>query len=253
MAKEDHDDLRDKSSEALKTSEQRVVHNFNKNRRFVCEQIVPRLKSEGVAFFANDTIHQYITDDERQQIQEDAEAVVQDLLRVLCINTDEDHNTKETHKRVAKMFVKELMSGRYTAPPSITAFPNVKNLNELILVGPIDVRSMCSHHLLPFIGSAYIGVLPGEKLIGLSKYNRVVDWFASRPQIQEEFTVQVADFLEKEMKPSGLMVVIKAKHLCGCARGIKQNSEMVTSVARGIFLGNPHTKAEFLELIKGMG
>ena len=233
-------------------ADQEVKTDTKPKRQFVCEAITQRLKSESVPFFANDTIHQYISDSERKQIQEDAEVVVQDLLRVLCINTNEDHNTKDTHKRVAKMFVNELMSGRYTAPPSVTAFPNVKNLNELILVGPIDVRSMCSHHLLPFIGSAYIGVLPGEKLIGLSKYNRVVDWFASRPQIQEEFTVQVADFLEKEMKPAGLMVVIKAKHLCGCARGIEQTSLIVTSAARGIFLGNPHTKAEFLELIKGM-
>lgn len=252
MAKEDHDDLRDKSNDSPKMSEQKVVHNFDKNRRFACEQIIPRLQSEGVSFTANDTIHQYLTDEDRKQIQEDAEACIQQLLRCLIIDTDKDHNTNETAKRVAKMYVQELMSGRYNAAPKLTAFPNVQKLNEIIAVGPIDVRSMCSHHMAPIIGHAYIGVIPGEKVIGLSKYNRIVDWFSSRPQIQEEFTVQIANFLEKEIHPTGLMVVIKASHFCGCWRGIKQNSKMVTSVARGVFMANPHAKNEFLELIKGM-
>jgi GTP cyclohydrolase I len=163
-----------------------------------------------------------------------------------------DHNTQETSKRVAKMFVEEVFRGRYVAMPSVTEFPNFSRLNELMIVGPIKVRSACSHHLCPILGRVWIGIMPNEfsNLIGLSKYARICDWVMSRPQIQEEAVIMLAEELQNRVKPDGLAIVMEADHFCMHWRGVKDDESVMTnSVMRGAFLRDADLRREFLSLM----
>jgi GTP cyclohydrolase I len=178
---------------------------------------------------------------------------VQRLLKELYIDVPNDHNTVGTARRVAKMYVTEVMKGRFQPQPDITAFPNAMRLDELYTVGPLTVRSLCSHHLAPVIGRAWIGVIPGEdSVIGLSKFARLVDWVFSRPQIQEEATIQLADIIMERANPKGLAVVVKASHMCMTWRGVKEpgDSVMTTSVVRGAIKDDAAARAEFFSLIR---
>jgi GTP cyclohydrolase I len=175
-----------------------------------------------------------------------------DVLKALVIDTESDHNTNETAKRVAKMFIEEVFRGRYQPMPEVTEFPNISRLNELMIVGPITVRSACSHHMCPIIGKIWVGVLPNEhsNLIGLSKYARIADWIMTRPQIQEEAVIMLADVLQERVKPDGLAIVMEADHFCMRWRGVKDNdSAMTNSVMRGAFLKDTNLRREFLSLL----
>ena len=203
--------------------------------------------------FANDTIFAYLDPGDVKLIECEVAEAFQDVLKALVINTDDDHNTKDTAHRVAKMFVHEIFRGRYYPPPEVTSFPNAKEYDQIYVSGPMSINSTCAHHFQPITGQAYVGVFPGKKVIGLSKFNRVVDWIVSRPQIQEEMTEQIADEIEKETEAQGVAVVIKAEHFCMTARGVKEHeSEMMTSVVRGMFRDEPATKAEFFSLLNNM-
>ena len=174
-------------------------------------------------------------------------------MKALVINTTDDHNSQDTARRVAKMFVHEIFRGRYYPPPEVTSFPNAKKYDQIYVSGPISINSTCAHHFQPITGQAYVGVFPGKRVVGLSKFNRIVDWIASRPQIQEEMTEQIADMVEKETEAQGVAVLIKAEHFCMTARGVKEHeSEMMTSVVRGMFRDEPATKAEFFSLLNNM-
>lgn len=178
---------------------------------------------------------------------------MQDVLEALVIDTESDHNTQGTARRVAKMYLTEVFRGRYEATPQVTEFPNYERLNELMIVGPVTVRSACSHHLCPIMGRIWIGVMPNEhsNLIGLSKYTRLCDWIMSRPQIQEEAVTRLADLLQERMQPDGLAVVMEADHFCMQWRGVKDaDSKMINSVMRGSFLKDPNLRREFLALIR---
>ncbi len=178
---------------------------------------------------------------------------MQGVLESLVIDTESDHNTKNTSKRVARMFVNEVFNGRYVEPPSLTKFPNISQLNELMIIGPITVRSACSHHLCPIMGRIWIGLLPSREsaLIGLSKYSRLTEWVMCRPQIQEEAVVELANMLEQKIKPIGLAIVMDADHFCMQWRGVKdRDSKMVNSVMRGAFLEDSNLRREFLSLIE---
>jgi GTP cyclohydrolase I len=168
------------------------------------------------------------------------------------IDAESDHNTQDTARRVAKMYLLEVFRGRYVPPPPVTEFPNVRHLSELMIVGPVTVRSACSHHLCPIIGRVWVGVVPNEHsaLIGLSKYPRLVEWVMTRPQIQEEAITQLADLLQDKMQPDGLAIVMEADHYCMQWRGVKDmDSKMTNSVMRGSFLKNPDLRREFLSLL----
>jgi len=195
---------------------------------------------------AND--NQVLDPDDLSRMQTDVEGICADLLTRLGIDTTRDPNTMGTAKRMAKMFCRETFSGRYTAPPNITTFPNTRKLDELVVTGPITVRSTCSHHFCPILGECYIGVVYDERLAGLSKFNRVVDWFASRPQIQEEMVTQIADYLEAILKPKGLAIVLNAHHTCMTWRGVEEcsNASMTTNVMRGVFREDRAARQEFL-------
>lgn len=214
-------------------------------------EIHKRLVSQGVSFLANDNIADHVSVQELRLLQDEVADNVETLMRSLLIDTRNDHNTQGTAQRVAKMYFQEVFKGRYEPLPKITKFPNVKQLDEMICVGPIDVKSACSHHLVPIVGSAYIGVIPSKNgnIIGLSKFNRIVEHFARRPQIQEELCVQIADFIEQQTEPLGTIVTIKAKHMCMSWRGVEQESWTTTTVARGVFRTDGSTKQEFLKSV----
>jgi GTP cyclohydrolase IA len=209
------------------------------------------LRESGKAFCANDNISSVIHEEDLARMENLATDKIQELLEILLIDTKNDHNTKDTARRMAKMYVRETMHGRYTPMPRITDFPNVKNLDELYTVGPISVRSLCSHHFAPIVGECYIGILPSDKVIGLSKFNRLVEWVMARPQIQEEATVQIADTIQDAIKPRGLAVVVNATHGCMTLRGVKDHAtKMTTSVMRGLFQTSLNLRTEFLTFIK---
>lgn len=217
------------------------------------ERVRYRLVGAGCRHHANDNIAKFILDGELDEIQAEVQLKMQEVLRALVIDTDSDHNTQETAKRVAKMFVREVFKGRYTPMPAVTEFPNVTRLNELMIVGPITVRSACSHHLCPIMGRVWIGLLPNEhsNLIGLSKYARICDWIMSRPQIQEEAVTMLANELQERVQPDGLALVMEADHFCMHWRGVKDTeTKMINSVMRGSFLKDANLRREFLSLIK---
>jgi len=215
-------------------------------------RIRERLLQAGARFHANDNISRYLEPGELEALRGEVERCLLGVLETLVIDTVSDHNTRDTAKRVARMYVDEVFRGRYTPEPSITQFPNVEHLNELMIVGPIIIRSTCSHHLCPIFGRLWIGVMPNEhsSLIGLSKYTRLADWIMSRPQIQEEAVTHLADLLQERVQPDGLAIVMEADHFCLHWRGVKDTeSKMSNSVMRGSFLKDMNLRREFLSLI----
>ena len=218
----------------------------------VSNRIRQRLTEASSRFYANDSIADFIEPGELAALHLEVQSKLQQVLETLVIDTRRDHNTQGTAGRVARMFITEVFRGRYSPMPSVTEFPNVEGLNELMIVGPVTVRSACSHHLCPIIGKLWVGVMPNEHsaLIGLSKYTRLVEWVMARPQIQEEAVIQLADLLQEKMRPDGLAIVLRADHYCMQWRGVKDmDSKMVNSVMRGSFLKNPDLRREFLSLL----
>ena len=218
----------------------------------VSDRIRQRVMSARKRFHANDNIADFIEPGELDALQGEVQAKLQEVLDALVIDTTNDHNTQDTARRVAKMFIHEVFRGRYAPIPPVTEFPNIARLNELMIIGPVTVRSACSHHLCPIIGQIWVGVMPNEysALIGLSKYARLVEWVMARPQIQEEAVIQLADLLQDKMRPDGLAVIMRADHYCMQWRGVKDmDSKMTNSVMRGSFLNNPNLRREFLALL----
>jgi GTP cyclohydrolase I len=222
----------------------------------VSVKIRQRLVASRKRFNANDNIAEFIEPGELEKLLDEVEEKMKGVLSSLVIDTERDHNTDNTARRVAKMYVNEVFKGRYVQAPVITEFPNAEHLNELMIVGPITVRSACSHHFCPVIGKIWIGVLPNEhtNVIGLSKYARLAEWIMGRPQIQEEAVVQLADLIQQKTQPDGLAIVMEASHYCMAWRGVKDmDSKMINSVMRGTFLKDPNLRREFLSLIPGRG
>ena len=218
----------------------------------VSVKIRERLVAARKRFNANDNIAEFINPGDLAKLLDEVEIKMQGVLDSMVIDTATDHNTQNTARRVAKMYLNEVFNGRYVPVPNITEFPNAEHLNELMIVGPITVRSACSHHFCPVIGKVWIGVLPNEhtNVIGLSKYARLAEWVMGRPQIQEEAVVQLADLIMEKTQPDGLAIVMEASHFCMGWRGVKDmESKMINSVMRGVFLKDPNLRREFLALI----
>jgi GTP cyclohydrolase IA len=218
----------------------------------VSVKIRERINAARKRYHANDNIADFIEPGELDGLLDEVTAKMEGVLSSLVIDTDNDHNTANTARRVAKMYVNEVFNGRYVKVPNITEFPNAEHLNELMIVGPITVRSACSHHFCPVIGKVWIGVLPNEhtNVIGLSKYARLAEWVMGRPQIQEEAVIQLADLVMEKTQPDGLAIVMEASHYCMAWRGVKDmDSKMINSVMRGAFLKDANLRREFLALI----
>jgi GTP cyclohydrolase I len=218
----------------------------------VSARIRARLQQANTRFHANDNISAFVAPGELEALQDEVAAKMKGVLESLVIDTDSDHNTRDTARRVARMYLNEVFRGRYVAAPPVTEFPNAERLNELMIVGPITVRSACSHHFCPIMGRLWIGLMPNEhsNLIGLSKYSRLAEWIMSRPQIQEEAITQMAELLMNKVSPDGLAVVMEADHFCMHWRGVRDaETKMVNSVMRGSFLRDSALRREFLSLI----
>lgn len=218
----------------------------------VSVKIRERVLAAQKRFHANDNIAEFLQPGELDALLDEVEIKMQGVLESLVIDTENDHNTTDTARRVAKLYLKEVFNGRYVKGPEITEFPNAEHLNELMIVGPITVRSACSHHFCPVIGKIWIGIMPNQNtnVIGLSKYARLAEWVMGRPQIQEEAVIQLADLIQNKTKPDGLALVMEATHYCMAWRGVKDmDSRMINSVMRGAFLNDPNLRREFLSLI----
>lgn len=197
--------------------------------------------------------HTALNDAQRLNMLKAVEADVRQLLVDLLVDLD-DPNVSGTPLRVARMLVEETLAGRYNACPVLTDFPNTTALDELYVVGPVAVRSTCAHHLAPIVGWAWVGVLPSDRIIGLSKFSRLVSWIMARLQVQESATQQIADALEVALEPKGLGVVVRAKHMCLSWRGVREPcADMTTSVMRRALRESVSLRAEFLSLIRHDG
>jgi GTP cyclohydrolase I len=204
-----------------------------------------------LARLCNEALDQPLTEAEREAMMMAAAQKVEELFDILCIDHRNDHNTRETPQRVAKMYVEEILGGRYSAPPKITEFDNAQAYDQLIVTGPIELRSMCAHHLMPIYGAAYVGILPAAdgKIIGLSKYDRIVEYFAARLQIQEELVKQIGQYIMEMTAPRGLAVRISAVHMCKTQRGVRAShrSRMVNTYYWGEMAQDAELKREFLQ------
>ena len=218
----------------------------------VSAQVRARLQQARQRFHANDNISAFLGPGEMEALLDEVAGKMAAVLDSLVIDTANDHNTQQTARRVAKMYLMEVFRGRYVPEPTVTEFPNAERLNELMIVGPITVRSACSHHFCPIMGRLWVGLMPNERsnLLGLSKYSRLAEWVMGRPQIQEEAVQQFADLLMNKVSPDGLAVVMEADHFCMHWRGVRDSdSKMINSVMRGSFLKDPALRREFLSLL----
>ena len=218
----------------------------------VSAQVRARLQQARQRFHANDNISAFVAPGELEALLDEVAEKITAVLESLVIDTASDHNTQDTARRVAKMYLTEVFRGRYVPQPTVTEFPNAERLNELTIVGPITVRSACSHHFCPIMGRLWVGLMPNEhsNLLGLSKYSRLTEWVMGRPQIQEEAVQQLADLLMNKVSPDGLAVVMEADHFCMHWRGVRDSdSKMINSVMRGSFLKDPALRREFLSLL----
>ncbi len=246
------------SKEIIPANEKRPVkfsngpENYYEESGFLPENVTdfPKLNSKKQTLFDSNG-NMPLSELEREDMQKELEEKLVEIMEILRISRN-DPNSANTPRRVSKMFVNELLIGRYVPPPKLTAFPNRKNVDELVISQGIEVMSLCSHHWQPITGTCAIGYIPDKHVIGISKFTRIVDWFSRRGQIQEELGEQIADFLENLLQPKALGVVIRAKHYCMIARGVKSSeadSLMITSVMRGLLLDDLNLRNEFLKLI----
>lgn len=218
----------------------------------ISKVIKERIKAKNKRFHCNDNISEFIQDGELDQLQQEVEGKLQEVMESLVIDTEHDHNTNDTARRVAKMYVKEIFGGRFQPTPRITSFPNM-GYKSLYTSGPISIRSTCAHHFQNIVGKAWIGIVPEDEVIGLSKFNRLVHHIAERPQIQEEMTTQIAQELVTFAKTPNVAVVVKAEHHCMTHRGVREHeSDMTTAIMLGAFERDPALKQEFYDICLSM-
>lgn len=216
------------------------------------DKIRNRIKAAGARFHSNDNIADFVSREELDDLITEVAGQFQGVLDSLVIDTQNDHNTNETAMRVAKMFVCETFSGRYRSVPKVTSFPNM-GYKSLYTTGPISIRSTCAHHFQNIVGKCWVGVVPQEKVIGLSKFNRLVHHICERPQIQEEMTTQIADALKEYAETDNIAVVVKAEHFCMTQRGVREHaSDMTTAIMLGAFEKDPALKKEFYDICLSM-
>jgi len=214
------------------------------------EVIKARLKNAGKRFFASDNISQFIYPDEKPRLIEELTEKFESVLNSLIIDTENDPNSQDTARRLAKMYVNEIMAGRYDPSPKVTSFPNDGKYDQLIIVRS-DIRSMCSHHHQPVSGICYIACLPGKNVIGLSKYTRIAQHLAQRGHLQEELTEMIAEEIVNLTESDAVGVYIRARHGCCENRGIRSsNSSTQTTVLKGRLKTDPAMRNEFMHNIQ---
>jgi GTP cyclohydrolase IA len=211
-----------------------------------------RMKSDNKRFWAGDNISDYVNDNVKPELINEATEAFEKVLDTLLIDRETDPNSKGTARRLAKMYFNEIMAGRYDPAPDATAFPNdSEDRYEGMLVVRSELRSMCSHHHQPVSGVAYIGIIAAEKLIGLSKYTRIAQWCARRGTLQEELANDIAKEIMKATGATDVGVYVQAVHGCCENRGIMAHSSLTqTTVLKGAFKDDQSTKKEFFDNIK---
>jgi GTP cyclohydrolase I len=203
----------------------------------------------------NQTKNATLTAEQKASMIDAASQKLAEFLDILGIDHRDDPNTSDTPRRVARMYVDELLAGQYSAPPRITEFDSAEAFDDLMVTGPIEVRSTCAHHLMPIYGTAIIGIVPADgRIIGLSKYDRVVQHFARRFQVQEELTKQIGDYLMETTAPRGLAIRLRAVHMCKTHRGVlsSHKSHMISSAYYGDLKDKDRLKDEFLMECRGL-
>ena len=220
--------------------------------KLISERILERIRADGARYWAGDNISKYILDSEKIELIDELTAKFEGVLDSLLIDRHEDPNSQGTAHRLAKMYIHEIMSGRYDPAPNATAFPNdSEDRYEGMLVVRSELRSMCSHHHQPVAGVAYIGLIAAQKLIGLSKYTRIAQWCARRGTLQEELANDIAREIVKATGATDVAVYIQATHGCCENRGIMAHSSLTqTTVLKGAFKDDQGTKKEFFDNIK---
>jgi GTP cyclohydrolase I len=218
----------------------------------VSDRIREQMQADGKRYWAGDNISSYIDEDDREQLIDEATEAFEQVLDTLLIDRATDPNSTGTARRLAKMYYNELMAGRYDPTPNATAFPNdTDGKYEGMLVVRSELKSVCSHHHQPVTGVAYIGIIAGPKLIGLSKYTRIAQWCARRGTLQEELCMDIAREIEFATGSGDVAVYIEAEHGCCTNRGIMAHSSLTqTTVLKGAFKTDPSTKKEFFDNIK---
>ena len=216
------------------------------------KQIIARLEDAGIRYWAGDNISEVLQQGDKEQLIEEATLKFEEVLDSLVIDRHNDPNSKDTGRRLAKMYFNELMAGRYDPMPNATAFPNhVDDGYKGMLVVRSEIKSMCSHHHQPVNGVAYIGIIAANTLIGLSKYTRIAQWCARRGTLQEELNNVIANEIQKATGSSNVGVYLQATHGCCENRGIGAHSSLTqTTVLRGAFNEDMGTKKEFMDNIK---
>ena len=216
------------------------------------EQIRKELEQTGKRYWAGDNISEYLTESDVAALIEETTQAFETVLDSLLIDRKNDPNSQGTARRLAKMYFKEIMAGRYEPAPDATSFPNdSSDRYEGMLVVRSELRSMCSHHHQPVAGVAYIGIIAANKLIGLSKYTRIAQWCARRGTLQEELANDIAREISKATDSENVAVYIQATHGCCENRGIMAHSSLTqTTVLKGAFNTDPGTKKEFFDNIK---
>lgn len=218
----------------------------------ISETIRNRIVMANKRFHCNDNISEFIEEGELDLLVDEVSEKFEEVLDSLIIDIDHDHNTHDTARRVAKMMIKETFSGRYRPVPKVTAFPNM-GYKSLYTTGPISIRSTCAHHFQNIVGKCWVGIVPDEEVIGLSKFNRLVHHICERPQIQEEMTTQIADALQEYAKTPHIAVVVKAEHHCMTMRGVREHeSDMTTAIMLGAFQTDNALKQEFYDICLSM-
>jgi GTP cyclohydrolase I len=220
--------------------------------KLISERILERIRAKGARYWAGDNISEYIVDSEKAELIDELTGKFEGVLDSLLIDRHEDPNSQGTARRLAKMYIHEIMAGRYDPAPDATAFPNdSKDRYEGMLVVRSELRSMCSHHHQPVAGVAYIGIIAAKKLIGLSKYTRIAQWCARRGTLQEELCNDIAREIMKATGSEDVGVYIQATHGCCENRGIMAHSSLTqTTVLKGAFTNDAGTKKEFMDNIK---
>lgn len=216
------------------------------------ELIRATMRNNGKRFWAGDNISEYITDSVKDKLINEATAAFETVLDTLLIDRENDPNSQDTARRLAKMYFNEIMAGRYDPRPNATAFPNHTNERyDGMLVVRSEIRSMCSHHHQPVNGVAYIGIIAADTLIGLSKYTRIAQWCARRGTLQEELAMDIAREIQTATGSKDVGVYVQAQHGCCENRGIMAHSSLTqTTVLHGAFKNDPATKKEFIDNIK---
>jgi len=211
-----------------------------------------KMKRDKKRFWANDNISDYLSEEDKETLIAEATVAFEQVLKTLLIDTETDPSSRGTAKRLAKMYVNEVMSGRYDPAPDATAFPNdSEDRYEGMLVVRSELRSMCSHHHQPVSGVAYIGIIAAAKLIGLSKYSRIAQWCARRGTLQEELCNDIAKEIGKATGANDIGVYMQMTHGCCENRGIMAKSSLTqTTVLKGAFKDDAGTKKEFFDNVK---